>query len=484
MILPPLSLDRAAGALSRQLYDGLRGAILAGQFQAGTRLPSTRALADSLGVSRNTVHSAFEQLTLEGLLEGRQGAGTFVAEVPTNTPLGLRAIAADPPRGHRRLSQQGRAIQELATSWPRSHPLPGVYRNRAFGMAAPTDLFPDKLWRKLLAQSWDTLTKDRGLRRAEYEPLKEAIAQQLGVTRGVRCTPEQVIVVGGSQQGIALAANALLDPNDSVWVEDPGYFGAHTAFVGRGARVVPVTVDDEGLSVEEGRRRASKARLVHVTPTHQFPLGVTMPLSRRADLLAWARGADAWILEDDYDSEFRYAGAPLAALQGIDPDQRVLYLGSFSKSLFSGLRLAYLVVPRDLVSAFRAARQAAGGPPPVLEQAVLERFLAEGHYQRHLRRMRRVYSQRQRTLVAAVGKELDGILHVNPDETGMHLVGWLRNGMSGEDLCRRAANEGIELLPLSSYRSVPGPEGVLLGFSEVGERALLRGVRTLRRVMM
>lgn len=484
MTLPPLSLDRSAGSLSRQLYDGLRDAILSGQFRVGARMPSTRALAASRGVSRNTVHMAFEQLILEGLLEGKQGVGTFVAELPSGIPFGPGAAELDKPRGRRNLSHQGRAIHNLAKRWPEPIQLPGESRGRAFGMGAPADLFPSRAWRRLLVQCWDQLIGTRGLGRSEFEPLREAIAEHLGTTRGVRCTPDQVIVVSGSQQGIALVANVLLDPDDSVWVEDPGYFGAHRAFVGWGAQVVPVAVDDQGLSVEAGRKRAPQARLVHVTPTHQFPLGKTMPLRRRADLLAWAKTADAWILEEDYDSEFRYSGTPLAALQGIDPNQRVMYLGSFSKSMFSGLRMAYLVVPRDLAPAFRAARQIVGGPPPVLEQAVVERFLTEGHFQRHLRRMRRVYSQRQRRLIKAVEEKLDGLLHVDPDETGMHLVGWLRNGMVAEDVCRRAAKEGLELLPLSSYRAEAGPEGVLLGFSEAGEPSLLRGVRLLRKALV
>lgn len=483
MNLPPLSLDRSAGSLSRQLYDGLRDAIQAGQFRAGTRLPSTRSLADVLGVSRNTVHTAFEQLILEGLLEGRQGAGTFVADLPSASVLGRGHSEVQQPGGRRTLSQQGRAVLALSESTSQPVQLPSEYRGRAFGMGAPVDLFPSKVWRRLLLQCWDRLTKARGLGRSEYGPLKEAIAEHLGMTRGVRCTAEQVIVVAGSQQGITLAASVLLEPDDSVWVEDPGYFGGHAAFVGWGARVVPVAVDDQGLSVEAGRTLAPRARLVHVTPTHQFPLGKTMPLTRRAELLEWARSADAWILEEDYDSEFRYSGAPLAALQGIDPDQRVLYLGSFSKSLFSGLRLAYLVVPEDLVSTFKAVRQAAGGPPPVLEQAVVERFLTEGHYQRHLRCMRRAYSQRQGRLVQAIGNELEGLLHVDPDKTGMHLVGWLHNGMTAEEVCRRATAERLELLPLSSYRAEPGPEGVLLGFSEVGERSLQRAVKRLRKIL-
>lgn len=483
MTLPPLSLDRSAGALSRQLYDGLRDAILSGQFRVGTRMPSTRSLAASLGVSRNTVHLAFEQLILEGLLEGKQGAGTFVAEVPSGIPIGSDDVERDEPRGRRDLSLQGRAIHDLVEKWPQSIQLPGESRGRAFGMGAPADLFPGSVWRRLLVQCWDQLAGARELGRSEHAPLREAIAEHLGTTRGVRCAPDQVIVVSGSQQGIALAASVLLNPDDSVWVEDPGYFGAHTAFAGWGARVVPVTVDEQGLSVETGRKRAPHARLAHVTPTHQFPLGRTMPLRRRSDLLTWAQDADAWILEEDYDSEFRYSGAPLAALQGIDPNQRVLYLGSFSKSIFSGLRMAYLVVPRDLASAFRAARQIVGGPPPVLEQAVVERFLTEGHFQRHLRRVRRVYAQRQRQLVKAVEAELDGLLRVEPDETGTHLVGWLRNGMVAEEVCGRAVEEGLELLPLSSYRAKAGPEGVLLGFSEVGEPALRRGVRLLRKVL-
>ena len=484
MALPPLSLDRSAGALSRQLYEGLRDAILSGQFRTGTRMASTRALAASLDVSRNTVHAAFEQLILEGLLVGKQGAGTFVAHMPSGAPIRPNAVEPNKPRGRRHLSQQGRAIHHAATRWPPPIQLPGEPRGRAFGMGAPADLFPSKVWRRLLVQCWDRLIGARGLGRSEYEPLRDAIAEHLGATRGVRCTADQVIVVSGSQQGIALAASVLLDPDDSVWVEDPGYFGAHAAFVSWGARIVPIAVDDQGLSVEAGRKRAPQARLAHVTPTHQFPLGKTMPLPRRAELLEWAQAADAWILEEDYDSEFRYAGAPLAALQGIDPNQRVMYLGSFSKSMFSGLRMAYLVVPRDLAPVFRAAREVVGGPPPVLEQAVVERFLAEGHLQRHLRRMRRVYAERQRRLVMAVKDELDGLLSVDPDETGMHLVGWLRNGARAEDVCERAAKEGLELLPLSSYRAKAGPEGVLLGFSEVGERALVRGVRLLRKAMV
>lgn len=479
--IPPLSLNvQAATPLSRQLYDGLRDAIAAGQFRAGTRLPSTRSLADSLGISRNTVHTAYEQLVSEGFLIGRQGAGTFVAEEPAAA---LSAPTANRPaaqRGRRQISDSGRALETLVSEWPHAVVPSGKRRPRAFGMAAPPDLFPNRIWRKLLMQSWDALAADRGTRRAEHMPLKEAIAEHLGTTRGVRCSARQVLVVSGSQQGIALSANVLLNPDDAVWIEDPGYFGANFAFVGRGAQVVPVAVDDDGLNVQQGIRQAPRARLVHVTPTHQFPLGVTMPLSRRVELLHWAREAEAWILEDDYDSEFRYRGKPLAALQGFDQDERVIYMGSFSKALFSGLRLAYLIVPEDLLPAFHAARQAAGGPPPVLEQAVLARFLAEGHFDRHVRRMRRTYAQRQRRLVAAVRAELDGLIDVTPDETGMHLVGWVRNGMTGTQVCELAAAAGLELLPLSSYRSAPGPEGVLMGFSQVGERALARGVRVLR----
>ena len=482
-----LALDPdATTPLTRQLVEGLRQAILNGQFVAHARLPSTRALGELLGVSRNTVHTAYAQLVAEGFLLGRQGAGTFVADLTSSDPLLTRGspLMGDsgqtPVPGARQMSRSAQAVLALGERLP-SIPAVKSGRARAFSMTSSMDPFPTRIWRKLLGRCWDDLQRQANLGRREFAPLKEAIAEHVGVTRGVRCQAQQVIIVSGSQQGIDLTARVLLDPGDLVWMEDPGYRGASSAFVGREARVVPVPVDEHGMCVADGEQLAPEVRVIHVTPTHQFPLGVTMPFRRRAELLAAARKVDAWILEDDYDSEFRYTGSPLASLQGIDADGRVLYLGSFSKSMFAGLRLAYVVVPMDLIDPFRAARLAAGGPPPVLEQAALAAFMKEGHYTRHLRRSRKIHAERQACLVRAVRQHLTGVIHVEPDQTGMHLVGWIQNGMTEIEVCRRAGEMGIVLSPLSAYEVNAGKaQGVLMGFSAVGERTLTQAVKNLQ----
>jgi len=314
---------------------------------------------------------------------------------------------------------------------------------------------------------------------AGYRPLREAIAAYLGMARGVHCTAEQVIVVSGSQQGIGLSAQVLLDPGDAVWVEEPGYFGAKGALLGAGARLVPVPVDPEGMDLVAGKARCPTARLACVTPSHQFPLGMTMSLPRRLALLAWARETGAWILEDDYDSEYRYVGKPLTALQGLDRAGRVIYVGTFSKVLFPALRLGYVVVPRDLVEAFLATRLFLDMHPPWLEQVVLAEFMAAGHFARHIRRMRTLYAERQAALVEAA-RQLSGALDVRPAGAGMHLLGWLPAGSDDQAIAQLAARHQVSTRPLSRFFLEPlAQRALLLGYAAVPIPAIQEGVRRL-----
>jgi len=478
-----LIADRSSGKpLFRQLYEGLSEAIRAGQFAPGARLPSTRAMARDLAVSRNTVHLAFEQLIAEGFLAGKQGAGTYVAgALPGGLLRAARRASAGrvQPARNRPISARTAKLLRLYPQepWPRGGSLP-------FRVTPALDHFPRKIWQRSLVRSW----REGGDALLDYGwasgKLRQVIVEYLAAARGVRCTADQVIVVAGAQQGIDLAIRVAVEPGEAAWIEDPGYPTAHGALVGAGAVPVPVPVDEEGLDVNAGIRRAPAAGLAYVTPSHQSPLGVTMSLRRRLELLEWARQASAWILEDDYCSEYRYAGRPLAALQGLDRDERVIYLGTFSKVLFPSLRLAYLVVPPDLREAFLATRFFASRHAPRLEQAALASFIADGHFVRHIRRMRALYARRQQALVLAARRDLKGLLEVEPSPAGMHLLGWLPAGCDDAAVSRRAAAENLDVAPLSAYaieRSLP--PGLILGYSGFNERAIRSGVRRLAGVL-
>jgi GntR family transcriptional regulator/MocR family aminotransferase len=466
--------------LFRQLYESIRGAALSGQLAAGVRLPATRILAEELGLSRNTVLNAYEQLLAEGYLVGRSGSGTFVAPDLPDDLLEARARPAEPRRARRGafLSRRGALLSRI-----RQSPSSRDGQQRAFRPGVPAlDAFPRQDWARLLRKHsrqlpWRLL--DYG-ETAGYRPLREAVAAHVRAARAVRCGWEQVVIVSGTQQATDLCVRLLLDPGDTVWVEDPGYLGARAALTGAGARIVPVNVDSEGLDVDDGIRRFARARLCCVTPSHQYPLGVTLSLPRRLALLDWARRAGARIVEDDYDSEFRYAGRPLASLQGQDRDGRVIYVGTFNKALFPSLRLGYLVVPADLVDAFVAARGFSDGHSSMLTQAVLTDFLTEGHFARHIRRMRSLYAERQDALVRAARRALTGLLEVAPSETGLHLVGWLPRGVDDRAASRAAAAAGVEVPPLSVYRVRPSRRGgLLMGYGGVNPRQIRDGVRAL-----
>ncbi|WP_437968382.1 PLP-dependent aminotransferase family protein [Sorangium sp. So ce260] len=480
-------LDPASSApLHRQVYEAVRGAIFAGRLRPGSKLPSTRALAAHLCLSRNTVLGAYAQLLAEGYLRGRIGSGTYVADaLPERLLLARRGLAPQPAPspGGADLSRRGALVAGAASPFRRAAAPLGA-AGWAFQVGVPAfDAFPAIAWGRLMSRRWDRswrallpLHEPQG-----YAPLRRAIADYLVTARGVRCTPDQVVVVSGAQQAISLAAEVLLDPGDAVWVEDPGYTAARSALLAAGATPVPVPVDGEGLDVAAAGRLSASARLAVVTPSHQFPLGVTMSLGRRLALLDWARSSRGWVFEDDYDSEFRYAGRPLAALQGLSPDARVIYAGTFSKVLSPSLRLGYLVVPEALVDAFVAAKALADVSSPSLEQAILAEFMAEGHFARHVRRMRVLYERRQAALVAAAERELSGLLEVGPAPAGMHLLGWLPAGRADGAAAESAAASGVRCVALSELRVRSAGRGaLLLGYAAVPEDEIAEGVRRLR----
>src|SRR4051794_101382 len=451
--------DKPLKPLHRQLYEGLRDLVFDGRIEPGAQLPATRVLARELGVSRMTVVQVFEQLMAEGYLTGKVGAGTFVSRSLPDDLLSVRRQERQEPlqvvvpqasqSPGRQLSGRGAVITSTSVVTGRDEGKP-----RAFRTGVPAlDAFPWGIWRRVTAESCRHLPLDllHYGDPAGYAPLREAIAGYLGLSRDVRCTAQQVIIVSGSQQALDLIARILLDPGDSAWVEEPGYMGARAALIGAGAHVVPVPVDDEGLDVVSGAATAPHARLVYVTPSHQYPLGVTMSINRRLAMLEWAHQHGAWIVEDDYDSEYRYSGYPIPAVQGLDLHSRVIYVGTFSKVLFPGLRLGYLVVPEDLVDPFTAARSLSDRQPPALEQVVVARFIEQGHFMRHVRRMRQLYAERQEYLIELGRRELAGLLELAPGEAGMHLVGWLPRGTDDRAASRSALANGVEVRPLSAY---------------------------------
>jgi GntR family transcriptional regulator/MocR family aminotransferase len=467
--------------MHRQLYDELRESVLSGRLPPGARLPSTRWLAEELGVSRNTVMNAFDQLLAEGYLEGRVGSGTYVAQKLPEELLLARGGAQKSSRASMpgaALSQRGSVLASRPIIPPRPHREPRAFRP---GPAA-AEPFPWKTWLRLLTKRWRGPLREMLAygESAGYLPLREAIAAYVRAARAVRCDASQVVVVSGAQQGIDLVARLLFDPGDAVWIEDPGYLGIRGAMLGAGARVIPVPVDDEGLVVREGIARCPDARMVYVAPSHQFPMGVTMSLPRRLALLDWLSRAGAWVIEDDYDSEYRYSGRPIAALQGLDFTGRVIYIGTFSKVLFPSLRLGYLVLPPDLVEAFIAARALVDRHSPLIDQAVLTDFITEGHFSRHIRRMRALYGERQEVLLEAARQELAGALELQPVESGMHLVGWLPQGTDDRAAAQIALEHGVETPALSAYAIDPlRRPGLLLGFAAFSPREIHEGVRKL-----
>ncbi|MDE2572805.1 MAG: PLP-dependent aminotransferase family protein, partial [bacterium] len=454
-----IPLDRAAATpLHRQVYRGLREAILAGRLLPGQAVPSTRALAAEMELSRNTVQAAFDQLISEGYLEGRVGAGTRVAATLPAELLARRRAPPSPaqPRAPR-LSRRGMAMAQSAAP-----SIGAALSGRAFHPGIPAvDAFPFDVWSRYVAR------RLRGCdgRLAGYgdpagEPsLRESIALHLRTTRAVACESAQVIVTEGTQQTLDLIARAVFDEGDALWVEDPGYPGARAAFGSAGLKLVAVPIDAYGIDVAAGRRRSPRASGVYVTPSHQYPLGGVQSLARRLELLAWARESDAWVIEDDYDSEFRFGGHPLASLQGLDEDGRVLYVGTFSKVLFPALRLGYVIVPPAYAETFARARAATARCAAAPVQAALADFMRDGLFAAHLRRMRSIYTERRACFLEELDRRLRGIAEPRDSGTGLHVTCMLSEDVDDCLLARRAREAGVDAPPLRNYAIEPQPRG-------------------------
>lgn len=455
--------------LHRELFGEIRQAIVGGVLRGGSRLPSTRELAAQRGISRKTAEEAYAQLEREGYVERRVGSGTYVCELPLPKKRTARL------EGRRALSGRGRTA---GASMACVEPL--VVKPFAAGLPA-LEHFPLATWQRLIgshARRLDHASLIYGDPAGEAS-LRENVATHLNTARGVYCDASQVVIVSGSQEALHLLTQLLIDPGEAAWIEEPGYYGARAALTSAGARVVPVPVDAEGLDVAQGIALAPHARLACVTPSNHYPLGAAMSLDRRLALLEWARRNDAWIIEDDYDGEFRYDGRPLTAIQGLDSAGRVIYVGTFTKTLYPSLRLGYVVLPPDLVPSFVTTRTQVDGHPPPFMQRVVADFIALGHFDAHLKRMRALYRERRDAAVRLFERHLD--VELGPANAGFRIVAFVEK--NDRDLATRAAREGLDLQTLSRLYAGRPRNGLVLGYMGLTHSAMTQGVKTLARLL-
>lgn len=491
-----ITLDqRSATPLHKQLYEELRMAILAGRLKPGERVPSTRALSQSLGVSRTTITQSYEQLLSEGYLRAATGSGTFVGCQAPDELLKSRPVEASRPAVARQearreieLSRYGASITDIVPFEPPEPEMPISFKS---GRPALEE-FPLDLWRRLTLRHYranDVSLLDYANGSQGYEPLREAIAGYLRRSRAVTCEADQVVIVNGSQQALDLIAKLLIDRGDPVAVEDPGYLSARRAFLAQGSELLPAPVDESGIIVDRLNSKTflktkGKLKLIYVTPSHQFPTGATLTLPRRLDLIAWAEKMGVMIVEDDYDSEFRYGSRPIPALQSLASGDLVIYTGTFSKALFPALRVGYLVAPAPLARVFARAKWLADRQTPMIEQRVLADFINEGHWERHLRRMRTLYDKRRQALVHALETHFGDRVTIMGENAGMHLMIRLSGKFSDDEVTRRARLAGVGLVSARLYYlgESRGDEFVL-GYSGLSERKIREGVRRLARVI-
>lgn len=476
--------------LYKQLYDLLRIAILEGKIKTGKKLPGTRYLASELKISRNTVGLAYEQLRIEGYINGKTGSGTYVNEIPDNTfTIKVKSSNKNSDRkttasvkkvsdkikkriGYSRILKRNIQIEELI---PFQNAIPAM------------DEFTVKPWLKIINQSYLNISNlHLGYGDAAgYNKFREVIAEYLRTYRAVNCTASQIIIVNGSQQGLDLIGRVLLNPGSNVWLEDPGYFGARASMISAGVSIHPCPLDDEGLDIKYSSKHNPKPELIYTTPSHQYPIGITMSVARRMQLLNYAKKNKCWIIEDDYDSEFRYIGNPLPSLQGMDQNKSVFYLGTFSKVLFPGLRLGYLVLPDEkLLEAFLSVKFVMDRQSPIFEQAILAKYIEQGHFTKHIRKMRILYKERQQILIDELIKELDGIIEVESSPAGMHLIAWLPKHLNDRIISKEMHKNNLIAQPLSDYsiKFFNNP-GLILGYTAFNKKEIKDGVKKLKNVL-
>lgn len=472
-----IPLSRTRGPLSRQVYLGLREAILSGAFQSGEKLPSTRDLAEHLKVSRTVALLAYDQLLAEGFAVGQSGSGTYVSR-----GVDLRKPTSRQQSAELRLSRFGFSA---AAAWSRvnfpTRRTPLLPYDFAYGRS-DLETFPFAMWRRILLRC----ARKASVSELDYGPaggniaLREAISIHLRRSRAVVCDPAQVVIVNGSQQALDLIARVLIERGDQVAIEDPSYQGATEVFRAAGARLLPVRVDREGLDPTE---LPARARLALATPSHQYPTGAILPLKRRLALLEWAGRRNAIVVEDDYDGEFRYEGQPLESLQGLDREGRVIYVGTFSRTVFSALRIGYLISPKALVPGFSAAKWLCDRHTASLEQRALAEFISTGSYERYLRRVRRRNTARRRVLLDSIRKWMGDRVEVTGDGAGAHVVLWPRQRITEEAMISGAASHGVGVYGVSPYYlKPPDRTGILLGYARMREREIREGIRRLSEV--
>lgn len=475
-----IPLSKNGGPLFRQIYLGLRQVILSGTFRADGRLPSTRDLADQLRVSRTVVLLAYDQLLAEGFVTGRSGSGTYVAKGLSSDWLVTSKKSVKP-----RLSSFGAAAEEVAATLDLSRRQSPLRRyNFKFGRSgSDAETFPFEMWRRILLRR----ARKASVAELEYGPaagslaLRDAICTHLRRARAVVCNPEDVIVVNGSQQALDLIARVLLERGDRVAIEDPTYDGTREILVAAGAHLLPVPVDRDGLNPA---RLPENARVCFVTPSHQFPTGAILPLGRRLALLEWAKRRNSVIVEDDYDGEFRYEGQPVESLQGLDPEGRIIYVGTFSRTVFPALRVGYLIVPVSLTAAFTAAKWLNDQHSATLEQQTLAEFIASGAYERHLRRVRRTNAARREALLDAIHTYLGDRVTVTGDGAGAHVVLWPKQRISEDGVIAQAASREVGIYGISRYSlRKPSRTGIMLGYSRLREVEIREGIRRLGEVL-
>ncbi|CNI79413.1 GntR family transcriptional regulator [Yersinia rohdei] len=481
---PSLLLKK--GKIKEQFYLAIKELILNGQLKAGRKLPSSRTLSEMMSISRNSILSGLERLSDEGYLITKKGSGTYVTSTIPDEVIQIKSISP-----YKNISNENGAtninphMKVMKKIWDMTSPYSGNNMKFNIGIGC-IDLFPHELWGRLLGRVWRQFRhQDWNLNEPlGYKPLRVAISEYVRTTRGLNCTDEQILIVNGTQQAINLAAQVLLQKGDEVWLDEPGYDGALGAFTAMGAKICPVISDENGMDISYAIKHWPHAKMIFTSPSHQFPLGGTLSLSRRIALLDWASENKMWIFEDDYNSEFRYKAQPIQALQGLDKQQRVIYAGSFSKMMFPGFHLGFLVIPESLVESFKIAKYYADTRTSYLEQTILATFIAEGHYARHVRRVRKACHERQQVMIEAIQIYLPEIILAEPSDSGIHIVCWLSEKIQESFIIEQCRKAGLGAQPLSRYCQIKPTNGaILLGFAAHSPLEIVEGIKKLAQIL-